>query len=100
MATTVIQRASMKIDVDETAKVLERVGATARCPYAGNDTEHRGWGLADEFVAIVPYNDARGIILHQSYPAVMLACETCGHMALFSAIKLGLISLDEGHVNG
>ena len=100
MATTLTQRHDAKIDMDRVTDALQKVGATAKCPYAGDDSNHRGWGLADEFVAIVPYNNVRGIGLHQSYPAVLLACEACGHMALFSAIQLGLISPDGEYLNG
>lgn len=47
----------------------------------------------EEFVTVVPWED--GFTFSGTYPAVMLACNGCGYMALFSAIVLGLVEPDE-----
>ena len=99
MATTVIQSMGTKIDVDKIAEVLERAGAIAKCPFAGDDENHGDWSFAEEFVAIVPYSVRRGAIPGgSSYPVVMIACNGCGYTALFNAVMLGI--LDAEHSNG
>ena len=99
MATTTMRRLGTKIDVDKMAEVLERVGATTKCPFAGDDENHGNWSFAEEFVTIVPYNTNRGAVLAgNSYPAVMIACNGCGYTALFNAVMLGI--LDSESSNG
>ena len=86
MATILSQR---KLDPQKIEEKLRQFGATNKCPVSG----HSDWTLVDEFVSVVPWD--KKFIFNNSYPAVMLGCNGCGYMALFSAIVLGLVSPDE-----
>ena len=89
MVTILSQR---KLDPKKIEGKLRELGATTKCPVSG----HSEWTLADEFVTVVPWDEKkRNTVFNNSYPAVMLACNGCGYMALFSAIKLGLVNLEE-----
>ena len=97
MATTVIQSLGTKIDMDKMAKALGRAGAITKCPFSG-DEDHGGWRFAEEFVSIVPYSKSRGTIFGgTSYPAVMIACKSCGYTALFNAVMLGLLDVESSN---
>lgn len=85
MATTVSYR---KLDKAIIEDKLREFGATNKCPISG----HNSWTIADEFVTVVPWSGKnRNFIFSSTFPAVMLACNGCGYMALFSALKLGLV---------
>lgn len=86
MATKESHRA---IDRDQIEKKLREFGAANKCPISG----HAEWTIVEEFVSVVPWED--GFKFGGTYPAVMLACNGCGYMALFSAIVLGLVEPDE-----
>ena len=92
MATTLTQ--TKKIDTKQVEEALDEVLSNFKCPFSG----HRSWAIVDELVTITPWIE--GIVPDHSYPAVMLACNGCGYVALFSAIKLGLVSPDAESVNG
>ena len=93
MATKVSYRKVNKSLIEEK---LHEFGAMNKCPVSG----HRLWSIADEFVSVVPWSGKnRNFLFNNTYPAVMLACNGCGYMALFSAIILGLVSPGEEVVN-
>jgi hypothetical protein len=83
---------SKKVDVEKAKQALLRVWEkNTACPFSG----HRDWGIAEEFVEIKPpsspaYFPGGG----NTYPAVLVYCNGCGYMALFSAVVLGLIQKD------
>lgn len=82
--------ARRKLDLKRVEKALEETLTSFVCPFSG----HSSWTIAEEFVTVVPLKN-RGIVIGNSYPAVMLACTGCGYMALFSAKILGLYEEDE-----
>ena len=86
MATIMSQR---KLDAQQVEEKLREFGFTTKCPVSG----HSSWTLVDDFVTVVQWN--KQIVFKNTYPAVMLACNECGYMALFSAIKLGLVNPNE-----
>ena len=86
MATKLTQR---KVTSEEVRERLRDFGFTIKCPVSG----HSSWTLVNDFVTVVQWEDK--VIFNNSYPAVMLACDGCGYMALFSAIKLGLVEPDK-----
>ena len=89
MATKVSYRKVNKSLIEEK---LHEFGVTNKCPVSG----HNLWSIADEFVSVVPWSGKnRNFLFNNTYPAVILACNGCGYMALFSAIVLGLVSPDE-----
>ena len=93
MATILSQR---KLDPMKIQEKLREFGATNKCPISG----HTEWSIADEFVTVVPWDEKkRNIVFNNSYPAVMLACNGCGYMALFSAVVLGLVDRNEGNID-
>ena len=89
MATILSQR---KLDPKKIEEKLRQFGSDNKCPISG----HYSWAIADEFVSVVPWSGKnRNFLFNNTYPAVMLACNGCGYMALFSAMKLGLVDLHE-----
>lgn len=87
---------NQKVDPERVNKKLREFGVTNKCPMSG----HSDWTLVNEFVTVVPYKDSeRRITFDPAIPAVMLACRGCGYMALFSAIKLGLVERHEEEVD-
>ena len=75
-------------DQERVKEKLLEFGVTNKCPMSG----HNEWSLADEFVTVVPYKSKnRNFAFNKAFPAVMISCGACGYMALFSAIKLGLV---------
>lgn len=82
MATKTSYRRVDKARVDEK---LREFGAANKCPVSG----HSDWTIIDDFVSVVPWN--RNFVFDNTYPAVMLGCNGCGYMALFSATVLGLV---------
>ena len=77
--------ARRKLDLERVEKALEETLTSFVCPFSG----HSSWTIAEELVTVVPLKN-RGIVIGNSYPAVMIACAGCGYMALFSAKILGL----------
>ena len=89
MATKVSYRKVNKSRIEEK---LHEFGAMNKCPVSG----HSQWSIADEFVTVVPWSGKnRNFVFNNTYPAVMLACNGCGYMALFSAVVLGLVDRNE-----
>ena len=86
MATKESQRV---IDKDRIEQKLREFGAANKCPISG----HAEWTIVEEFVSVVPWENKFNF--SGSYPAVMLACNGCGYLALFSAIILGLVDREE-----
>lgn len=86
--TTVFTRQSDKINTELVKEALAEVLINLECPFSG----HQTWTIVDQFVTVVPWSDR--IVFNNAYPAVMLVCNECGYMALFSAIKLGLVAPD------
>ena len=85
-----------KLDPESVKEKLREFGFANKCPMSG----HTEWSLASEFVTVVPYKDKeKNIIFNPAFPAVMLACNGCGYMALFSAIILGLVDRHEEGVD-
>lgn len=82
--------APQKLDLNRVVKAIKDKGVSAKCPFSG----HESWSLVDELVTAIPLKN-HGIVLGNSYPAIMLVCTGCGYMALFSAKVLGLYSEDE-----
>ena len=74
----------------ERAKALleERWGKPARCPFSG----HTDWGMAEDFVELRPYQGGGLGVGGGVYPGVLVVCNGCGYMAMFSAVALGLLS--------
>ena len=88
MATTVSYRKLDKAIIEDRL----RNRSYHRCPVSG----HSQWSIADEFVSVVPWSGKnRNFIFNNTYPAVMLACNGCGYIALFSAVMLGLVERSE-----
>ena len=80
-----------KLNAEQVEEKLREFGFTTKCPVSG----HSSWTLVDEFVTVVPWSKKRGFVFNNTIPAVMLACNECGYMALFSAVKLGIVDPNE-----
>lgn len=82
-----------KLDVQEVEEALRKVWTNYECPFSG----HQSWTIVDELVKLTPYetsftvSNEHRMVVSNVYPAVMLVCNGCGYMALFSAVALGLI---------
>lgn len=80
-----------QIDVQEVQDALNRVWSTGKCPFSG----HEDWTIVSELVEIKPFQRGGLTIGGNVYPAVMVACNGCGYIALFSAVVLGLTTKEE-----
>ena len=79
-------------DSAKVEKTLRKVWKDASCPFSGDNN----WTLVQEYVEIRPYCGQGSMLLGGAiYPAVMVVCNTCGYMATFNAIRLGLLSEEE-----
>jgi hypothetical protein len=80
------------LDKAKAKAALEEVWKDAVCPFSG----HKEWAIADDFVEMRPYYGGDFVVGEGNiYPAVMVVCAGCGHMALFSAVRLGLLGKEE-----
>jgi len=80
-----------KVDAEKARQALASVWKTPRCPFSG----HNEWTLVEDFVELRPYFRGSLAVGGPVYPAVMAICNGCGYMALFSAVKLGLLGREE-----
>ena len=82
-----------KIDFATAEKALKDVWTKYECPYSG----HTDWEISPELVELRAYSGG-GLRVGGGgvYPAVMVVCRGCGHIALFSAITLKLVPGAEG----
>ena len=79
----------LELDQENIKRKLLEFGVSNKCPVSG----HNDWTLVKEFVSVVSWNgENKSFTFNSAYPAVMLACGGCGYMALFSAVKLGLVN--------
>ena len=99
------KRSSTAFELSKVSEALNKVLLDARCPISG----HKTWTVAPEFVDINPVaiylnaplrpgsetpnvNMGYGLGNQENrYPAVMAICNGCGFVALFNAVKLGLL---------
>ena len=75
-------------DSAKVEQALRKVWRNARCPFSGDNN----WTLVQDYVEVRPYQEGALVLGGPIYPAVMVVCNTCGYMATFNAIKLGLLS--------
>ena len=78
-------RAEGKIDREAAVRWLgvHWVRSKRNCPICtGTD-----WGVGDDVVWLMTKQGSR-------YPSIVVSCNTCGHMLLFSAAKMNLLPPD------
>ena len=82
-----------RFDYEAAAKVLKDKFRDWKCPYSG----HTEWTLVPEFVEFGPFYGGSMVVrrnvyptVMNVYPAVMIVCSGCGHLAFFSSVVLGL----------
>ena len=78
--------ATSRFDYDAAAKALKDKFRDWKCPYSG----HTEWTLVPEFVEFRPFYGGPMVGRGNVYPAVMIVCSGCGHLAFFSSVVLGL----------
>lgn len=77
----------LEFDREKVVATLSERWGQGHCPFG-----HDQWDLVPNFVEVRPYHGG-GMVIGSGgvYPAVMVICQTCGYMAMFSAVKLGLL---------
>jgi hypothetical protein len=78
-------------DPAKVEQALRKVWRNAHCPFSGDNN----WTLVQDYVEVRPYQEGSLVLGGPIYPAVMVVCNTCGYMATFNAIRLGLLSEKE-----
>jgi hypothetical protein len=76
-----------------TAIINAKVNRLTPCPACGT----RDWRIDQEIYEMRPFSGETNPFYQQTggtYPLVLLGCSNCGHIRLFSAIKLGLVKPD------
>ena len=82
---------AQKLDVAKAQDALRDLWKDPRCPFSG----HNQWTVARDYVELRPYFGGSMVVGGTVYPGVMVVCNGCGYMALFSAVKLGLLAKEE-----
>lgn len=78
-----------KVDTEKAQALLEELwGKPAVCPFSG----HTDWSMAEYIVEVRPFLRGGLDLEKGAYPGVLVACEGCGYMVMFSAVRLGLVS--------
>ena len=68
-------------------EALRKFWLNPKCPFSG----HNEWTLVEDYVEVRPYFQGSLAVGGTVYPAVMVICNGCGYMAMFSGIRLGLL---------